>query len=504
MSRYHYNPSTGEMTIARKPKPAKKRQGRSLTIVGDDLLSSSWLTSLTGPNTGFEGGLRRVIDMARELEEDPYGASFYGLWERGVVGSQGFTLESRPVNIVKGEPVVDEPDKNTIEQAWKEWRKPANCTVTADMPWCEAKKLNERTYSRDGAILIRKLQGWQDNEFKFAVQLLEPDMIDLNYTVERKGRGNRIVMGKEINRFGKCVAYWILGDHPGERYQSSGITRTRVPASQIIHRFHRNRILRQHGLPMMLASFKALRHRGEYEEAENIAARAHACAMLKLEDTDGVTPPRDPNNPDEQDFEFVIEKGGVLDIPFGKQAELTQPQHPNSNFREFNKAVLMGVAAGANVHYNQLAGDLESINYSSYKAGNVPLKQLFRLARHLNIQIEEEPIFLAWLDTQLRLDLIGLPFSKWDKLKQHKFHCEKLPPIEPEKEMRAHIMALGAGLTTPSKVWAEYHNEPFEDGLKQIGRDRAIMEQELGGVPEWAKLLPDTVVEPGPSQQTAP
>lgn len=503
--RYFYNSRTGKIAI-RKPRKTKRspEAQRTLSIIADPQFSYSWLTGNTGPNSDLQGSLYRVIEMSRDMEEDAYGNSFFGLWERGVIGSQGYTLEARPL---KGgsnpNREVDETNKRIIEEAWEDWKKPANCTVTEDMPWAKAKMLAERTYARDGGVLLKPLKGW-DNEHNFAVQQIEADMIDFDFNLSGGPRQNRVIMGKEVNRFNKVVAFHLLGDHPGETYKRDGKMRTRVSAKGMIYRYHATRIGQAHGLPLMLSSYASLRHLGEYRNAEVIAARAHACAQMQIEDVEGEFAPYTEGDDaehtdDDEMFEYDLEPGGIINVPRGKKATLTQPEHPNGNYPAFQKAVLMGAAAGGNIHYNQLAGDLTSVNYSSYKAGNVPQKQLFRGARFYNIETEEDPIFLAWLETQLVTGTLGIPQSAFNRVKPHVWHCEKSESIEPEKETRASILALGAGLTSPRRVMAEMHNTSPETVFKEMEEDLAKMKA-LGINPNWDE--PEE--QPAEPQQQAP
>ena len=485
MQSISYDPESGKIT-RRKPRKTRTRpQIRGFSVFDDDQLNFNWMTSQTGPNTELHSYLRRAIGMGRDMEGDPYGSAFYTFWSTGIVGSEGYTLDCKPM-----EPTgdIDTRAKTIIEEAWREWKKPGNCTVTQDMPYADVQDLSERMFASAGGTLIRMVRGY-NNPFGFALQLIEVDQIDLQCNRSGTANQNRIVMGKEINKRGLVVAYHLLGEHPGETYTNSfGNYRTRVPAGEFIHRYHRLRIDQQHGWPLLIAAFRDLRHLGEYTNAEVIAAQIASRAVMKFQQNpDGPPPPNDLDD-STATFDWELETGGSVEIPVGYEGEMLQPHHPQTGYGEFKKAILQGVAVGAQgMHYNQLAGDNENVNFSSFKAGNNPQKAIMAKFRRRNQQMEQDPIFEAWLDTALRLDAIGLPHDKFDKFKRHTWNHDKPPPLEPFKETRADIEALKNGLTSYRRVIAERNNTSPEMIAKEMAEDVKMLQTITGARPPWAQ-----------------
>ena len=91
---------------------------------------------------------------------------------------------------------------------------------------------------RDGEVLIRHVRN-AENPFGYSLQLLEPDFLDEEFCTQNPDNGNCIVMGVELNRFNKAVAFWIF-EGPNHPYddQSYGLNkpgRTRVPAEDMLH-----------------------------------------------------------------------------------------------------------------------------------------------------------------------------------------------------------------------------------------------------------------------------
>jgi len=482
---YTYDSDTGMMT--RKRKSAGRGGKRAFQILSNPQFSANWLTATTGPNSELQGNLQRLIEMSRTLEQDAYGSSFFQTWVTGVVGSCGYTLESCPID---QSGAVDATAARTIEDAWNEWKRAQNCTPGGDMPWSMVKRTTEQTFVRDGGVLIKCIEGFPGNEFGFAVQVLEVDQIDILFDRGASNGQNKVVMGKEIDQWGRVVAYHLYGEHPGEVYTRDGYKRTRVLAEGFIHRYHRTRAGRVQGVPMTLAAMTQLRHLSKYAEAEVIAARMHACASMRLQsDPSAPAAPFDPDNDDPDDnifFDYELTPGGIADVPDGKVLDLLQSHHPHSSYGEFQKAVLRGAAAGLSINYNALASDLEGVNYSSLREGKLAQNAVFKAFQHLNIEVEEDAIFRRWLRVQLAMGKIGLPLAKFDKFKRAKWHAERKPWVDPLKEANATKSLLEQGLTSPRRVAAEIHNAPLEDILKERADDLQLMESLGLAAPEWA------------------
>jgi lambda family phage portal protein len=504
-----FDPKTKQMIRSRRVT-GRRRSNRSSTydIVNNDQFLQNWLTSQSGPNAKIQGHLSRLIEMARSLEENPYGANFFNQWTANVIGVRGFTLESCPLDRSGS---VDDADKKVIEDAWTEWKRAANCTPGGNLPWAQVKRLNEKSFVRDGGVLLRLLPGYGGNPFGFAVQAVEVDQMDFDLNVSqtrdnrqdvRIERGNRIVMGKEVTPAGRCVAFHLFGEHPGEPYVLSGRKRTRVPADNMIHRFHQTRHGQYQGVPVPLAAMTSLRHHERYSEAEVIAARMHACSVMALEDINGMDGVPSADFEETDHFDFELEPGAMADVPAGKKLSLMKPEHPNGNFAAFQKAILRGAAAGLGLNYNLLASDLEGVNYSSLREGKLSQNAIFDVCQSINIEMEEEPVFRAWLQSVLVQDRIGLPYAQMAKYQRVKWHTEKRPWVDPQKDASAAKMLLELGLTSPRRIAATLHSDSLEAVAEETAADLAMMAQKGLGAPEWAQpIVTDEVAEIGSNEE---
>lgn len=487
-SKYRLDSKTGLLI------PRNKMAKRGYSAAGDAQLLYEWATNDRSANSEIRHKLKRLMGMARDLETDN---EYVGRWlyehTGDVVGAEGFKLESLAADRVETATEIhyepDEKAQTIIEEAWADWQKSATATVTRDMPYCEFKALQERSFVRDGNSLTKIVRGF-DNEWGFAVQALEIDELDLEFNRKSSRGENRVHMGKEVLGSGECIAFHLLGDHPGDTYYEGGRTRTRVDSRDVIHRFLRTRSRQYMGAPMLTTAVKSLRHLERYSEAEVIAARVHACAAMAIEKTEEY-------DDDDEGFgfdDFDLSPGGKLELEYGKTAKLLQPAHPNGNFAEFRKAILMGSASAMLINYPMLAQDYAGVSYSSLREGRINQKKLMKCFRALNIEAEEQRIFEAWLYQALMTDKLGLPPSKFKKFRRARFHGAGFEWVDPLKESNALEKRLQMGMEDPYSAAIEYAGKPLPDILASYAKAKEEFSNLEIPLPQWlGGVLPPDV-----------
>ena len=459
MSRYYFNPKSLKM----EPKRPIRDKARAYSSVISSQLNAGWSAPLTSAHSEFRGGIKQLRNQTRDLERsNSYAARFLTEWTTNIVGN-GFTFQSLATN-AQGREDLDA--RALIEEAWEDWKKPRNCTAAGDMPYMELKSLSERACARDGGILIQKVRGWDKGDWPFTLHLLEIDRLDVDFNVKANKQGNRIVMGKELDRYNRPVAYHLLGEHPGEVYGStSGRKRTRVDAQDIIHRFYRNRPESSHGQPLMSSCIEALRHLEKFQEAELIAARISACSTVAIE--------RDASAPYEGDeyADQELTPGGKFDLEPGESATLLSPTHPNGSFDGFRSAILKGVASGLLSSYSLISQDFSGVSYSSLRESKLNIKALTDTFRQWNIENEEEIIFRSWLGTCLSTGAISLPSSNFKNFAKATFIGKGAAWVDPLKDVAGLEKELSIGATSLSRAVKERLGISLETILQERARD---------------------------------
>tara|TARA_Y100000588_G_scaffold390704_1_gene496958 strand:- start:1037 stop:2101 length:1065 start_codon:yes stop_codon:yes gene_type:complete len=325
--------------------------------------------------------------------------------------------------------------------------------------------------ARDGCILIRKVRNY-DNNHRFAVQLLEADLLDH----ERNGKlknGNRVRMGVEIDKWEKPVAFYIKNGHEGDDYAQDRPSKIeRVPADEIIHVYMTERAHQSQGVPWMTSAMTRLNMLDGYEEAELTAARVAACKMgfyVKNESGDGYQGETDA----EGNLIAEAEAGSFEQLPAGVDFKMFDPDHPSGNYASFIKATLRGVASGLGVSYNTLANDLEGVNYSSIRAGLLEDREEYKAIQNWFISRVVEKVFSEWMEYALLAGAINLPASKFQKFSSVEWRPRRWTWVDPLKDTRASIEAIENGLKSRRRVIAEQGGD-IEETLEEMQEDRQL------------------------------
>ena len=449
----------------KKKKPAK----RSYAAASTGRLFYSWLHPGTSSNAEIQPALATIRNHSRELcRNNDYAKKYLSMCKTNIIGPSGIILQAKVKNDT-GES-QDGKANQLIEDQWKEWGLRGNCSVDGTLSWLDIQKIFVESIARDGEILIRLVKGW-NNRWNFAIQLLEADYLDETYD----NPGKKIKMGIEVDSWNRPQSYYLLKFHPGDRNTAyQGDRYQAFPWSEIIHAYIPERPGQLRGVPHMHASMTRLHHVGEYEEAELVAARVGAAKMgFYKRPADVVATISGDGKDNDGNLLKSAEPGTMEELPPGVDFVPWSPDHPTDGFPAFIKATLRGISAGLNVSYNSLAGDLESVNYSSYRAGSLEERDNWRLLQSWVIQTLCTPVYREWLYWSMVSKAVPLPVNKFDKFLNVVWRPRGWDWVDPEKDIEATRKEIMAGLKTRSQVAAEKGLE-LEDIYQQLAEEEKL------------------------------
>ena len=449
-----------------EPKIAK----RSFAAAKVNRLTNDWATAITSGDAEIKGDLKTLRARSRELERNnDYARRYFKAIENNVLGSNGIGLQLKSRDFSGN---LDQQANSKIEQAFRDWGSKYNCCVDGCTTWIDVQRLALRSMARDGSVLIRLVRGY-NNAHKFALQVIEADHVDHDFN--DKTENGQVRFGIETDKFGKPVAYHILQRHPGDHMINgyAGNKRERVPASEILHLFVKDRPGQTQGVPWLSSAIMGLKMLEGYREAELVAARISASKMgFYVENTpDGYVSSED----DDGNLVYEAEPGTFERLPSGLDFKSVDFQHPNSAFGDFNKAVLRGVSSGLGVSYNTLANDLEGVNYSSIRAGLLDEREEYKTLQNFIVDHLCRPVFNAWLEQALLTDNLKLPAEKYDKFNAAEFRGRRWAWVDPLKDVQANITSIEAGLKSRRQVVGEMGGD-FEDVIDDLREDQNLIE----------------------------
>lgn len=448
---------------------------RSYAAAQFNRLTSDWTVSNASANSEIRQGLQPLRARSRELvRNEGYAARYLQLIGTNVVGASGIRMQSQ-VKRQNGKPVTALNQK--IEDSWADWGKAKNCDVSAKQSWIDLQWLFIRTLAQDGEVLVRFIAA--DNQYGFALQFLDADWLDETYEALLPN-GNRIIMSVEEDRYGRAVAYHLTP--PMDYYQNpvlgvADFRRVRVPADELIHAFVVERPGQSRGVPWMSASMLRMQTLSKYEEAELVAARVSASKMGFIQKPMSDV---DEDMYDEEGNEIPlldhVAPGVLQELEPGYEFKEFNPQHPAGNYAPFTKGIMRAVAAGLGCSYNSLAQDLESVNFSSIRAGLLDEREFWKEIQMWMVEHFCEPVYAAWLKAVVAKGII-LP-SEYLKLTPPVWRARGWNWVDPVKDVQADILAAKNKFRSRSEMAAE-RGRDFEELLQEIAQEEALA-KELG------------------------
>ncbi len=456
--------------------PKKPRFARSYTGAKASRLLADVLSPSSSADKEIRPALRTLRDRSRQLaRNEPYANRALQIFKTNIIGEAGLHFQSKARNLpMNGESFgsLDTAGNDIIESNFRKWCRPGNCEVTGTHSWIDVQNLAIEGLVRDGEILIRHVRN-ADNPFGYSLQLLEPDFLDEEYNTTNHETGNRVIMGVELNKVNKPVAYFMF-EGPTHPYDdlSYGLSKpghTRVPASDVLHIFDPTRSQQTRGVPLFSSVMKALHQLDGYLEAELIAARLAAAKSLFLVSPDGAAYDGD----DFDDYAPILdaEPGSITQLKPGTEIQPWNPDHPMTAFKEFHASVLRSIASGLGISFVSLSNNLEGVSYSSIRQGATEERDNLRVLQRFIIQHLAEPVFREWLSIGIAKGTIPFPSNRFDKFAEAAvFKGRGWSPIDPQKEIKAWIEGMQNGIYSPADIQAHFGRDP-ETVFSQIESD---------------------------------
>ena len=446
-------------------------------------LTNDWLANITTADSEIRSNIKTLRARCRELERNnDWVRRYFKLLENNVLGHCGVGLQMKIRETVKvNGQFAERYDKRAndlIEMAWEKWGRREFCTIGQNLNWLDVQRIALRSVARDGCVLIR-MHNPPDNPFRFALELIEADQLDTDWS--GKYGDNNVRLGVEYDANGRRVAYHILSEHPGDIFQrrADGMYRRRIPASEMIHLYMPERVGQSDGFPWLVSAMTGLRHLEKFTEAAVVNARMGAAKMGFI--TQDQNSPGYTGAPAAAGKYMEVEPGNIEVLPVGMKFEKFDPTYPSSDFAPFTKAALRQISSGLGVSYNSLSNDLESVNYSSIRAGLLEEREEWKSVQSWFIQWFICRVFENWLRMSLTAGAIGdgnfsLPAQKFDKFNAPEFKPRRWPWVDPLSDLQADVLAVEKGFKSRRELISERGGD-IEDVFSDIAADDALAEQ---------------------------
>ena len=450
-----------EAAVSAKHSP---RQMRMFTAANTPIIEG-WTAKPTSIDVIIRNDLSKLVARSREQAiNNPYFKRFFTLLRSNIVGPYGFTFQSMALDD-RGKP--DVMDRKAVEKAWKKWTKAVYCDYEQQLNFRDMLRLAVDSLGRDGEIILRHHFD-NDNPFGYSVSLMDGAMLPVDHCVSDTDSGNYIRFSIEFDSRNRAVAYYfVTTSRTTYDYQWGGRNFVRIPATEITHVFIREHVGQKRGIPWGATALMRAKMLDGYEETALVAARVGAAKMGFLGNKNGV----DNYTGDKRDadgnvvttvdpgtIEFI---GDMEFIPF-------DPKYPDAQFEIFCKQVLRGISAAFNISYHSVSQNLEGVNYTSSRSGELQDREVYKYIQDFIIESVLEPIKDKWLQFALLKGAITsetgarLPVSKYTKYQEVKFQGRRWPWVDPASDMQADALAIENKLMSRAEIIRERGREPEE------------------------------------------
>lgn len=304
-------------------------------------------------------GLSRLQYRGRDLRRNNSWASLaIAVLDTRIVGT----------GIVATPTDVGSSTRDRAASLWRNWSESLECSADGTLNFPGLQSLAAQQMAEVGEVLLVRewVSGRRAGEVPFRIRLLEAEHLD-TMRQERGNGGARIEQGVEFDARGRRVAYWIFPNHPGALDGSFEPSR-RVPARDVIHLFRVERGGQVRGVPWGAPCLLALRDFDELQDAALVQKKIAACVSAFITD-DGTFENDNATGKDAEDFDVEqLEPGMIQYLRPGQEVTLTSPP-ASPDYPDFARVSLMQIAAGFQMTYEALTGDLSRVNFSSGRMG---------------------------------------------------------------------------------------------------------------------------------------
>lgn len=420
-----------------KVAPTRPPESRRYDAASKTARMSGWMTPSTDANAAINNPItirNRARDLVRNNSWAAKGINVivnnsvgYGIRAQLKAGSQLRTRQAQAL--------------------WQQHMETSAIDADGMLDFYGLQALAMRCLVESGEVLVRmRPRRVEDNlPLPFQIQILEPDMLAGDEVVASSG--NFVHNSIEFDSLGRRVAYHLYRRHPGDTSGNSLrwlAETTRVPASEIIHLYRKDRPGQDRGVSWLAPVIRTLYDLGLYDDGtlKRVQLSALFAGFISSDDPQAFGDELDDELPD-------LQPGTMYMLKPGQSVQFNSPPPANDDpaFREW---ILRSVASGLGITYEALTGNLSTVNFSSARMGHHDMGRNID-AWQWNLFI---PVFCGGVFEWFKQMLTATGFNAAD------LSVEWTPPartvVDPAKEWKALQTAVRSGfISLPEAIRAQ-------------------------------------------------
>lgn len=349
----------------------------------------------------------------------------------------------------------DPATRETIHRLWAEWTDSADLDGLGDFYAVQA--LAVRQMVEAGEAFCHLTVDPDAAGVPLRLRLIHADQVPRDWPGTMPGTNVRA--GVELDPMGRVSAFHVLPARPDDPLMPWGADSVRIPADAMAHLFQPQEPGQLRGLSWFAPVLLKLHDLDQHSDAALMRAKVAALLCGVIIDPEGAAAGLTGTKVGDT-LTSGLEPGTLIRLPPGNSIEFLDPKE-SQHFDAFTKAHLRAIAAGLGIPYEFLTGDLETVNYSSTRAGMVEFRRKLQHWQHNVVAFRFcRPIWDRFIETAADADL--LPGYAEDPALFHR--VEWLPPkpdwVDPLKDVQADARAVAAGFKSRTQVIASLGYDP--------------------------------------------
>jgi lambda family phage portal protein len=324
--------------------------------------------------------------------------------------------------------------------------------------------------------------------------------------LKTRNNGNKIKHGVEYDSKGRQIAFWYQKDSFGkfERIPAFGEKSKRRIAWLVYGT--KQMIDNTRGISLLACALQALKEVDRYTDSEVRAAVLNSIITAFIERTPGEIPSSQPFHraaPKNKTEEYTQDDGTTKDVSFseflpgvmmdklnpGEKPVSFDTKRPNTNYKEFVRAILAGVAFGQGLPPEIYFLEFQN-NFSASRQASNEFNQFLRLARSFVSKQFHQLYYIEWLTQYALLGKTMMPGyvealqdpQSWEiknAWRKAVWVGVARPSVDPLKEVKALVTAENAGYMSKSDVVTEYRGDDYDKVLRRRASEQE-KEKEAG------------------------
>lgn len=448
-------------------------------------------------------GSKRPKNQSADSEMlGPFGADAARAWARSFVRDNAYacgvveTIATAVVGCgINAQSMVEDPDGRDLEaindardKVWNEWCEV--CDINGELTFAEVQFLAFRELIEAGEVLVRCIPvGLSTDGIRrpvpLALEMIDADRLALDRdTWAYRETGNRVIRGIEMDQRGKPLAYWIYPEHPNSPYINLNRTPDRIPASEILHLYMKDRIGQSRGVTKFAPVLNSIRDLGVYIDNELQASAVASCftAVIKTDTPAGsIAPGLNDETTDEAGNALeYLEPGLVARLRPGESIEGVNPGRPNSGAEPWINLMVRNIGVGVGLGYEKVSRDYSRTTYSSARTAELEDRRRFKryqkyLIAHLCQPVWDRfceaaasvnkltndgtfPLLSELLDDRRSLAPVSWQVPEWEW-------------VDPQNEQAASVSAIENNMSTLQRECAKLGIN-WRDVLRQRSKEK--------------------------------